>query len=86
MLPTKNGVGPSCIVLPPGNWPTVIDFLAERFHVGEQLLGSPERRDQNLNERRKSRLILAQPVDDAVHRFRIEFHTRLSKLFLEPDD
>ena len=31
MLPTKNGVGPSCIVLPPGPWPRVIDFLAERF-------------------------------------------------------
>ena len=31
MLPTKNGVGPSCIVLPPGPWPTVIDFLVERF-------------------------------------------------------
>lgn len=31
MLPTKNGVGPSCIVLPPGPWATVIDFLTERF-------------------------------------------------------
>ena len=30
-LPTKNGVGPSCIALPPGPWPRVIDFLAERF-------------------------------------------------------
>lgn len=31
MLPTKNGVGPSCIALPPGPWPTIIDFLVERF-------------------------------------------------------
>ena len=31
MLPTRNGVGPSCIALPPGPWPTIIDFLAERF-------------------------------------------------------
>jgi len=30
-LPTKNGVGPSCIVLPPGNWHSVLDFLVERF-------------------------------------------------------
>jgi tRNA pseudouridine32 synthase/23S rRNA pseudouridine746 synthase len=30
-LPTKNGVGPSCIALPPGPWLRVIDFLAERF-------------------------------------------------------
>ena len=31
VLPTRNGVGPSCIALPPGQWPRVIDFLADRF-------------------------------------------------------
>lgn len=30
-LPTKNGVGASVIVLPSGGWPTVLDFLVERF-------------------------------------------------------
>ena len=30
-LPTKNGVGPSCVGLPAGKWPTIIDFLVERF-------------------------------------------------------
>ncbi len=30
-LPTKNGVGPSCVGLPPGDWPTITDFLVERF-------------------------------------------------------
>jgi len=30
-LPTKNGVGPSCVGLPAGKWPTVLDFLVERF-------------------------------------------------------
>ena len=32
-LPTRDGVGPSCIVLPAnqGPWPTVIDFLSHRF-------------------------------------------------------
>ncbi len=30
-LPLRDGVGPGCIVLPPGPWPKVIDFLAERF-------------------------------------------------------
>ena len=30
-LPTRDGVGPSCIVLPNGAWPRVIDFLAHRF-------------------------------------------------------
>ena len=30
-LPTRHGVGPSCVSLPAGNWPTFTDFLAERF-------------------------------------------------------
>ena len=29
--PARNGVGPSCIGLPAGSWPTTLDFLAERF-------------------------------------------------------
>ena len=31
LLPTRDGVGPSCIALPAGDWPRVIDFLAFRF-------------------------------------------------------
>jgi tRNA pseudouridine32 synthase / 23S rRNA pseudouridine746 synthase len=30
-LPTRDGVGPSIIALPPGSWPQVIDYLAHRF-------------------------------------------------------
>ena len=30
-LPTRCGVGPSCVGLPAGNWPTITDFLVERF-------------------------------------------------------
>ena len=30
-LGTRNGVGPSCVGLPAGNWPTITDFLVERF-------------------------------------------------------
>ena len=30
-LPTKNGVGPSCVGLPAGDWSTITDFLVERF-------------------------------------------------------
>ncbi|MBP9904936.1 MAG: pseudouridine synthase [Rhodoferax sp.] len=29
--PTRNGVGPSCVGLPAGPWPTLLDFLSERF-------------------------------------------------------
>jgi len=30
-LPTRHGVGPSCVSLPAGQWPTITDFLVERF-------------------------------------------------------
>ena len=31
MPPTRDGVGPSCVGLPSGSWPTMLDFLSERF-------------------------------------------------------
>lgn len=31
-LPTRDGVGPSCVALPvEGDWPTLLDFLVQRF-------------------------------------------------------
>lgn len=30
-LPTRDGVSPSCVGLPAGHWPTITDFLVERF-------------------------------------------------------
>ncbi len=30
-LPTRQGVSPSCVGLPAGDWPTITDFLVERF-------------------------------------------------------
>ncbi|AGU51948.1 putative RNA pseudouridine synthase [Variovorax paradoxus B4] len=30
-LPTRDGVGPSCVGLPQGPWPTIAEFLVERF-------------------------------------------------------
>ncbi|UUZ67673.1 RluA family pseudouridine synthase [Polaromonas sp. P2-4] len=30
-LPTRSGVSPSCVGLPAGYWPTITDFLIERF-------------------------------------------------------
>lgn len=36
-IPTRHGVGPSCITLPAGPWPTVLDFLAERMpHISRE--------------------------------------------------
>lgn len=31
VLPTRDGVSPSCVALPSGPWPTVLDFMAERI-------------------------------------------------------
>lgn len=31
MLPVRNGVGASCVSLPAGHWPSLIDFLVFRF-------------------------------------------------------
>ncbi|OYY38156.1 MAG: pseudouridine synthase [Polaromonas sp. 39-63-25] len=30
-LPARDGVSPSCVGLPAGHWPTITDFLVERF-------------------------------------------------------
>lgn len=32
-LPTRDGVGPSCVGLPHGPWPTIAEFLIERFRA-----------------------------------------------------
>lgn len=32
-LPTKDGVGPSCVALPHGSWGTISDFLIDRFQA-----------------------------------------------------
>lgn len=29
--PTRDGVGPSCVGLPAGHWPSLLDFLVQRF-------------------------------------------------------
>ena len=31
MLPQRDGVGASCVGLPPGPWSTMLDFLVDRF-------------------------------------------------------
>jgi tRNA pseudouridine32 synthase/23S rRNA pseudouridine746 synthase len=35
-LPTRDGVGPSVVALPEGDWPTMLDFLVERFPAIER--------------------------------------------------
>lgn len=30
-MPTRNGVGASCVALPQGEWPTILDYLVQQF-------------------------------------------------------
>ncbi len=30
-MPTRNGVGASCVTLPRGGWPTILDYLVQQF-------------------------------------------------------
>nr|WP_315241410.1 pseudouridine synthase [uncultured Albidiferax sp.] len=67
-LPTRDGVGPSTVGLPGGNWPTVIDFFAERFPTVERAVWLQRMRDGLVQDEQ------AQPVPpDAAYRP----HTRL---------
>jgi tRNA pseudouridine32 synthase/23S rRNA pseudouridine746 synthase len=51
-LPTRDGVGPSCVALPPGAWTTIDDFLAERFAaVPAQVWQGRMQRGELLDER-----------------------------------
>ena len=31
MLPVRRGIGPSCVGLPAGPWPSLLAFLVQRF-------------------------------------------------------
>lgn len=33
MPPSRDGIGPSCVGLPAGSWPTMLDFFAQRFRA-----------------------------------------------------
>ncbi|HEY9281043.1 MAG TPA: pseudouridine synthase [Eoetvoesiella sp.] len=51
-LPMRNGVAPSRVYLPPGKWPTLLDFLSERFkYIAPEIL--------------LERLVRGEIVDDA---------------------
>lgn len=51
-LPVRDGVGPSCVAMPSGPWPTVAAFLLDRFaripaEVWQQRLGAGEVMDEH---------------------------------------
>ena len=63
--PTRNGVSPGCVVLPPGPWETVLKFLVQRF------AGVPE-------PVWRQRLDAGDVVDDAGHT--VTAHTAFTPL------
>lgn len=49
-IPTRRGVGPTCVFLPAGSWSTVLDFLTERMpHISRQTWAERLRSQSVLN-------------------------------------
>lgn len=60
-IPTRRGVGPTCVFLPAGPWPTVLDFLAERMpHISRDTWADRLRSQSILNAEAQP-VLLAQP-------------------------
>ena len=60
-IPTRHGVGHSCITLPPGPWPTVLEFLVERMpHISRETWTERLRSQSVLNAEGQP-VLLTQP-------------------------
>ena len=75
-IPTLDGVGPSCVALPPGPWPTVLDFLAERMHnISHQAWSQRMDQGRVLNEQGQ-----AVPLDEPYrHGQRVYYYRSLAQ-------
>lgn len=75
-IPTLDGVGPSCVALPAGPWPTVLDFLAERMHnISRQAWSQRMAQGRVLNEQGQ-----AVPLDKPYrHGQRIYYYRSLAQ-------
>jgi len=60
-IPTRRGVGPTCVFLPAGPWSTVLDFLVERMpNISRETWTARLRKQSVLNAEGKP-LLLTQP-------------------------
>ena len=60
-IPTRHGVGPTCVFLPAGPWPTVLDFLVERMpHISRETWTERLRNQSVLNAEGQP-VLLTQP-------------------------
>lgn len=60
-IPTRHGVGPTCVYLPAGPWPTVLDFLAERMPNISREAWSERLRTQSVLNAQAQPVPLTQP-------------------------
>jgi tRNA pseudouridine32 synthase/23S rRNA pseudouridine746 synthase len=68
-IPTRHGVGPSCITLPPGPWLTVLDFLVDHMpHISREEWAERLRSQSVLNAEAQP-VPLAQPYTPHMRLF-----------------
>ncbi|WP_421693654.1 pseudouridine synthase [Aestuariivirga sp.] len=60
-IPTRHGVGPSCVTLPAGPWPTVLDFLVERMPNISREAWTARLRSQSVLNAEGQPVLLTQP-------------------------
>ncbi|GAC1604990.1 MAG: RluA family pseudouridine synthase [Ramlibacter sp.] len=61
MLPTRDGVGPSQVALPPGPWGCVLDFLVDRFPAVSEAQWRARMAAGDILDRAGGRVAPAQP-------------------------
>ncbi len=75
-LPTRNGISPSYLWLPEGNWATILDFLAERFpHIDRDTWEYRLQQDGIMNEQG----VLYRPDTPYVGGERMFYYRHLEK-------
>ena len=60
-IPTRRGVGPTCVFLPAGPWPTVLDFLVERMPNISREAWAERLRNQSVLNAEGQPVLLTQP-------------------------
>ena len=60
-IPTRHGVGPTCVFLPAGAWSTVLDFLVERMPNISRATWAERLRSQSVLNAEGQPVLLTQP-------------------------
>jgi tRNA pseudouridine32 synthase/23S rRNA pseudouridine746 synthase len=60
-IPTRHGVGPTCVFLPTGPWPTVLEFLVERMPNISREVWTARLRSRSVLNAEGQPVLLTQP-------------------------